>query len=212
VRTHLQLLLLPPLAWVRPLLLPALAGWPAGLLLPTPKHPHLAHPTLQPRTNTTTPALPYLPLPYLPLRLRLTTCPCPAPPADPAKRIGIKEIQDHPWYMKDLPPGVKEMNDNMRMPPAGSQVRACMSAAGLRWAGAAVLGVCGCRCDVLRCWWGARHQQLGPPPCPPASPCCSLPSPACLTFLTLRCSRNRRFGQWWLRHRRAAPQTRLAGR
>jgi hypothetical protein len=23
--------------------------------------------------------------------------------------------------MKDLPPGVKEMNDNMRMPPAGSQ-------------------------------------------------------------------------------------------
>lgn len=24
--------------------------------------------------------------------------------------------------MKDLPPGVKEMNDNMRMPPAGSQV------------------------------------------------------------------------------------------
>lgn len=30
--------------------------------------------------------------------------------------------------MKDLPPGVKEMNDNMRMPPAGSQVR-------LGWAG-----------------------------------------------------------------------------
>ncbi|KAL6778758.1 SNRK2B [Auxenochlorella protothecoides x Auxenochlorella symbiontica] len=41
--------------------------------------------------------------------------------ADPQKRISIQELQDHPWYMKDLPPGVKEMNDNMRMPPAGSQ-------------------------------------------------------------------------------------------
>lgn len=41
--------------------------------------------------------------------------------ADPAKRITIHEIQDHPWYMKDLPPGVKEMNDNMRIPPQGSQ-------------------------------------------------------------------------------------------
>ncbi|KDD76995.1 protein kinase [Helicosporidium sp. ATCC 50920] len=41
--------------------------------------------------------------------------------ADPAARITIKELQDHAWYMKDLPPGVKEMNDNMRMPPAGSQ-------------------------------------------------------------------------------------------
>jgi serine/threonine-protein kinase SRK2 len=44
--------------------------------------------------------------------------------ADPAKRITIHEIQDHPWYMKDLPPGVKEMNDNMRMPPTGSQSEA----------------------------------------------------------------------------------------
>ena len=41
--------------------------------------------------------------------------------ADPSKRISIQQLQDHPWYMKDLPPGVKEMNDNMRMPPAGSQ-------------------------------------------------------------------------------------------
>lgn len=41
--------------------------------------------------------------------------------ADPSKRITIQQLQDHPWYMKDLPPGVKEMNDNMRMPPAGSQ-------------------------------------------------------------------------------------------
>ena len=49
--------------------------------------------------------------------------------ADPAKRIGVKELQDHPWYMKDLPPGVKEMNDNMRMPPSGSQVRTALRCA-----------------------------------------------------------------------------------
>lgn len=61
--------------------------------------------------------------------------------ADPAKRITIHEIQDHPWYMKDLPPGVKEMNDNMRMPPAGSQV---------------------CRVQ-LRLWLGClpAHQKVG---------------------------------------------------
>jgi serine/threonine-protein kinase SRK2 len=49
--------------------------------------------------------------------------------ADPARRITINEIQDHPWYMKDLPPGVKEMNDNMRMPPAGSQARTMLPCA-----------------------------------------------------------------------------------
>lgn len=35
---------------------------------------------------------------------------------DPSKRITIAEIQQHPWYLKDLPPGVAEMNDNL---PAG---------------------------------------------------------------------------------------------
>ena len=56
-----------------------------------------------------------------------TPAPRPAPsPADPAKRITIQEIQDHPWYNKDLPPGVKEMNDNIRMPPTGAQVSVCV--------------------------------------------------------------------------------------
>ena len=41
--------------------------------------------------------------------------------ADPHKRITIHGIMDHPWFNKDLPPGVKQMNDNMRMPPTGSQ-------------------------------------------------------------------------------------------
>lgn len=52
---------------------------------------------------------------------------------DPARRITIAGILDHPWFNKDLPPGVKQMNDNMRMPPAGSQseqeVRAVVTAA-----------------------------------------------------------------------------------
>jgi hypothetical protein len=67
--------------------------------------------------------------------------------ADPAKRINIKDLQDHPWYMKDLPPGVKEMNDNMRMPPAGSQVPRC----------------CLLRPAVLRSP-GVPCASLGPPP------------------------------------------------
>lgn len=41
--------------------------------------------------------------------------------ANPADRITIAGILDHPWYNKDLPPGVKEMNDNIRFPPSGSQ-------------------------------------------------------------------------------------------
>lgn len=41
---------------------------------------------------------------------------------DPNKRLTIPEIQDHPWYLKDLPPGVKEMNSDLRTPTAGLQV------------------------------------------------------------------------------------------
>jgi serine/threonine-protein kinase SRK2 len=34
----------------------------------------------------------------------------------PEKRITIAEIQKHPWYVEDLPPGVAEMNDNLPSP------------------------------------------------------------------------------------------------
>lgn len=43
---------------------------------------------------------------------------------DPNKRLTIPQIQDHPWYLKDLPSGVKEMNNDLRTPTAGLQVRA----------------------------------------------------------------------------------------
>lgn len=36
---------------------------------------------------------------------------------DPSKRITVAGIQSHPWYLKDLPPGVAEMNDNLPTVP-----------------------------------------------------------------------------------------------
>jgi len=42
---------------------------------------------------------------------------------DPASRYTVEDIQRHPWYLKDLPPGVKEMNDNLPPPAPGLQVR-----------------------------------------------------------------------------------------
>jgi hypothetical protein len=41
--------------------------------------------------------------------------------ADPAKRYTIEDIQKHPWYLRDLPPGVKEMNNNLPAPAPGLQ-------------------------------------------------------------------------------------------
>jgi hypothetical protein len=40
---------------------------------------------------------------------------------DPASRYTVEDIQRHPWYLKDLPPGVKEMNDNLPPPAPGLQ-------------------------------------------------------------------------------------------
>ena len=42
---------------------------------------------------------------------------------DPTKRMTIPVIQRHPWYLKDLPPGVAEMNDTLPQPSAGVQAR-----------------------------------------------------------------------------------------
>lgn len=33
--------------------------------------------------------------------------------ANPANRITLPEILQHPWYLQDLPPGVAEMNDEL---------------------------------------------------------------------------------------------------
>jgi serine/threonine-protein kinase SRK2 len=41
--------------------------------------------------------------------------------ADPAKRITVEGIYNHPWYCKNLPPGVKEMNDRPQPLPDGLQ-------------------------------------------------------------------------------------------
>jgi serine/threonine-protein kinase SRK2 len=47
---------------------------------------------------------------------------------DPASRYTVEDIQRHPWYLKDLPPGVKEMNDNLPPPAPGLQASAAHSA------------------------------------------------------------------------------------
>jgi hypothetical protein len=43
-------------------------------------------------------------------------------PADPAYRITIDQIYHHPWYVKNLPPGVLEMNSQPQPAPEGIQV------------------------------------------------------------------------------------------
>lgn len=45
--------------------------------------------------------------------------------SEPKKRITIPEIQRHPWYVKDLPPGVVDMNDNLPPPSPNAQVTTC---------------------------------------------------------------------------------------
>lgn len=40
---------------------------------------------------------------------------------EPHRRITIEGLQSHPWYLKNLPPGVKEMNNNLIVPHDGLQ-------------------------------------------------------------------------------------------
>ncbi len=37
--------------------------------------------------------------------------------ADPARRITLPDILRHPWYLRDLPAGVGEMNDDLLATP-----------------------------------------------------------------------------------------------
>ena len=39
--------------------------------------------------------------------------------ADPTKRLTIEGIYNHPWYTRNLPPGVREMNARPQPPPEG---------------------------------------------------------------------------------------------
>jgi len=41
--------------------------------------------------------------------------------AEPDKRITVQQIKQHPWFLKDLPPGVAEMNDHLPGPPPDLQ-------------------------------------------------------------------------------------------
>ena len=38
--------------------------------------------------------------------------------ADPEQRITLSEVQKHPWFTKELPPGVAEMNDRLLSDPS----------------------------------------------------------------------------------------------
>ena len=51
--------------------------------------------------------------------------------ADPAQRISLSEVQKHPWFTKELPPGVAEMNDCLLSDPSyyqsvPTQVHICL--------------------------------------------------------------------------------------
>ncbi len=51
--------------------------------------------------------------------------------ADPAKRISLADVQRHPWFTRDLPPGVAGMNDRLLADPSAyrsSATQACSPA------------------------------------------------------------------------------------
>lgn len=37
--------------------------------------------------------------------------------ADPAARISLADVQRHPWFKRDLPPGVADLNDRLLADP-----------------------------------------------------------------------------------------------
>lgn len=41
--------------------------------------------------------------------------------AEPEKRISVQQIKAHPFFMKDLPPGVAEMNNHLPGAPSDLQ-------------------------------------------------------------------------------------------
>ena len=49
--------------------------------------------------------------------------------AEPSQRITIPQIQRHPWYLKDLPPGVIDMNDHLPPVSPNAQVTPTTSVA-----------------------------------------------------------------------------------
>ncbi|KAK9915345.1 hypothetical protein WJX75_007906 [Coccomyxa subellipsoidea] len=47
--------------------------------------------------------------------------------ADPERRISLSEVQRHPWYLKDLPDGVADMNDRLLADPSSHRSSATQS-------------------------------------------------------------------------------------
>ena len=82
----------------------AAVWWPAPLIhLPLPPPTHI------PSQLTCS----FLPAALHTTRIRV---------ADPTKRINLDGIYSHPWFLKNLPPGVREMNDRTDDGAAGLQV------------------------------------------------------------------------------------------
>ena len=44
---------------------------------------------------------------------------------DPDKRITVQQILKHPWFVKDLPPGMADLNVNLLQVPLSLQSSGC---------------------------------------------------------------------------------------
>lgn len=51
--------------------------------------------------------------------------------ADPARRLTVPQILQHPWFTRGLPEGVAEMNDHL-VPPHASEIRTFSMPAGIQ--------------------------------------------------------------------------------